>query len=1123
MGSNNLIMTESKNDYLDSNISFIDKEEYDAIKDHLKDIIAEIYPNKERLDIKEIFNVLKLFEEKNLIELKELDESLELFINQYDSEIQDVSLDDICSLIQSFIPQPEKDISLYDSDSELSFSSDNHMKSNTKEVDKSKEEFHIPAAIDKNQNSNIENNNENKNSIDSNKNVNNTNNNNTNNNNDNNNDNKITDNNNNISDKDKDKIVFDIDNDNFSIDLNDDNNLIPPSESSANENSELLFGSFGKDSTMPYTSSSDNLKIIKLDKYSTSDILNISNLLDAEAQSLHTDSIFNTDNIKDRKRTSRRSSRRNTISENNNYNNNVESVTDISSIKLDSDNTEKYFKELATMLRQNLIKSMANCQNLCNDLKLRDKTIKGLKTEIDELKKNFEESNKKLRSSEREINIMKQRETQFMENIKEYSEKELEQQKNASNLITKYNKLEKQYNNQQTELNLIHDRSQRHLSELKQKEEELKVALEEVNKARDGMKIEEGKQNEMKKRLKEYEKQLKTIPTEIKEEIENNDLKWEQKVKEQKDFYEEQFMQLQEEIEKKSREEDELIRRNKELLIQIEALSSQINDLKAERDLDLSLSQSMNGSVGAMKNLNVELSNALAMDQEKDKKIEENIIEIQNLKDKCQLLEEDLKNIQKDNDELIKRESQWKKEQSDNIMIIKEYLKPQIEEHKANEAILKNTIEELNNELNDLKDNIDAKVQELLLKEKEEMIKELGLNGQMNNINTFAYMVNDAVQTSGDMKDIIKQLEKSIEDFDDMNNQFMENKLKPPPEYHIDNNVFDEGKKEYDDHDISIDQSELIIADENNLDSEVPVISCNISIMEEDLAKLNEKNKLDRIPEELLNSNNQMDLIANSLPEMNFVENKNNDEDNDNNILNENLEKVEEEKNENDIIINSNEENNNNKEEESSNKNNENDNDNNDNNNDNDNDINDINDNNDNDNKIETQPIPNDKITSLINQEKNINKKDSFDPNIPILDRLDTKTSDDKLDNSVTKQEENIDELLNQPLTLTNENNENDDNNKDKLLLDTSIPNHSLVLSNSNNMNQIETLSPSSQKKRSTKALISFIFFQSFIIFITAISVVLIVEKMLGIRIIMKFVDIFLEDEHLIKDEGSPS
>jgi len=71
------------------------------------------------------------------------------------------------------------------------------------------------------------------------------------------------------------------------------------------------------------------------------------------------------------------------------------------------------------MLRQNLIKSMANCQNLLNDVKSRDHTIKTLKYEIDTLKKNFEDNKKKLNRSEREVTTLKKRETQFLENIKE--------------------------------------------------------------------------------------------------------------------------------------------------------------------------------------------------------------------------------------------------------------------------------------------------------------------------------------------------------------------------------------------------------------------------------------------------------------------------------------------------------------------------------------------------------------------------------------------------------------------------------------------------------------------------------------------------------------------------------
>jgi len=90
----------------------------------------------------------------------------------------------------------------------------------------------------------------------------------------------------------------------------------------------------------------------------------------------------------------------------------------------------------------------------------------------------------------------------------------------------------------------------------------------------------------MKKRLKEYENQLRSIPTEIKEEVENNNLMWEQRLQEQKSIYEEQYEHLRDEIEKKARQEEELLKRNKELLLQIDSLSNQINDLKAEKELE---------------------------------------------------------------------------------------------------------------------------------------------------------------------------------------------------------------------------------------------------------------------------------------------------------------------------------------------------------------------------------------------------------------------------------------------------------------------------------------------------------------------------------------------------------
>jgi len=96
------------------------------------------------------------------------------------------------------------------------------------------------------------------------------------------------------------------------------------------------------------------------------------------------------------------------------------------------------------------------------------------------------------------------------------------------------------------------------------------------------------------KRLKEYEIQLKTIPTEIKEEVGNNNLKWEQILKEQKEIYEEQYKQLQEDIAKKNKKEEELNKRNNELLIQIEILSNQINEIKADQDYEYAFKNIIN-------------------------------------------------------------------------------------------------------------------------------------------------------------------------------------------------------------------------------------------------------------------------------------------------------------------------------------------------------------------------------------------------------------------------------------------------------------------------------------------------------------------------------------------------
>jgi len=818
-----------------------------------------------------------------------------------------------------------------------------------------------------------------------------------------------------------------------SVDSNQNNitTIINPSETSDNEN--YIFDSYGKESTIPYTSSSDDLRILKLDKQSSSDIINFSNFSDEEDNSLQSESIYK-DNTKEN------TTKKNSSVHKKPLDDNFEIITDISSIKIDSDNTEKYFKELAFLFRQNLKKSMDNCKNLCNDLKLRDVTIKSLKSEMEELKKNYDEKNKKLSRSEKEISTLKQREAKFLENIKELSDKELEQKKNASSLKTKYNMLEKQYNNQQTELSKVHECSQRHLNELKHKEEELKVALEEVDKCRDEIKIEEEKQFEMKKRLKEYESQLKTIPIENKDELKNNDLKWQSILKEQEDLFKEKFEELQDEIIKKNKEEEELVKRNNELLIQIENLSNQINDMKAERELELSLSQSLNGSNGMLKNLNVELNNALTIDQEKDKKIEENMEEIKNLSEKCQILEKEIEAIKNEKQLLIEKEKEWNTEKEENIMLITEFLEPNLKKYMDNEVILKNTIEELNKEILDLKENMNIEVQKLVQKSKEEMINEQNENNKANNIKSIVCMVNDAVQTTGDMKEMITQIEKGLDDFDKINNELINEQLESPLEFHINKNRID-----YNDQDVSLDQSELIIADVNNLDSEVPVISCNISIIDDDLAKLNEKtNNINEMGEEVLNNKNIDNLMVDTLSELNNFVSQNQNVNETLLVLKGNqISNLNENENDNNIIINNNV------------------------------DINEVKQINDEEqNLISDKYITNDLI-----------EDDSSKPNIPIIDRHDTKN----------------------------------ENGKDEKIIDSTSIHLASPYIKSNK------ISPYKRRKYDSKTILSFIFLQSFIIFSTAVSVILTIEKMLGIRIIMKFVDTFLENEHYIKEESSPS
>jgi len=255
-----------------------------------------------------------LFDEKKIIELKreEFGDSIEALVNQYDSELQDVSLSDICNLILAFIPGENIDLSTYDS--ELSFISDINMKLNPNIVDESKEEIHV-LSVESNQNNiNIHSFNENMNEEDkSNSNLNNEKSGDNSNINKNIN-NKVNKNNKNPHENNYDKVI--------------------PSEGSLNEN--FTFESYGKESNMPYSSSSDDLRIIKLDKQSASDIINFSNLLDAEAQSLMTDSI-----LKDNSKEKSKMANKNNSKRKSNLDDNFEAIADISSLKFDTDNTEK--------------------------------------------------------------------------------------------------------------------------------------------------------------------------------------------------------------------------------------------------------------------------------------------------------------------------------------------------------------------------------------------------------------------------------------------------------------------------------------------------------------------------------------------------------------------------------------------------------------------------------------------------------------------------------------------------------------------------------------------------------------------------------------------------------------
>ncbi|KAG4093387.1 hypothetical protein H8356DRAFT_546486 [Neocallimastix lanati (nom. inval.)] len=314
----------------------------------------------------------------------------------------------------------------------------------------------------------------------------------------------------------------------------------------------------------------------------------------------------------------------------------------------------------------------------------------------------------------------------------------------------------------------------------------------------------------------------------------------------------------------------------------------------------------------------------------------------------------------------------------------------------------------------------------------------------------------------------------------------------------------------YNDYVLSLDQSDLIIADENYLDSEVPVISCNISIIGDDLAKLNEKNnkKLDVVTEEIL-LDNEMDIIENSSSELKFI---NNQDINNNNgtpliVKKDNSKDPIEIANKHENATKDKKEDNNKDRSKNKNK---------------------------NKNKIDNENIdenedkniimknnfkikeanqsnnenfntyPKEGIKSVVNQKDDFTKIDSSDPNIPIPDRLDSKITNNK-DDYIIKKSEGQEVIKNSLNKTTN-----------------SVNQDSVTTSSTASHNKNKHIIHK-KKKYDSKTIFSFIFLQSFIIFATAISVILTIEKMLGIRIIMKFVDIFLEDEHYIKEESSPS
>ena len=344
-----------------------------------------------------------------------------MLVNQYDTELQDVSLSDICNIILTFIPDDSKDLSMYDS--EFSILSNVNMKLKPNTIYESNEEYNEPT-VDSNQtnsdihnyigesdnddnnflndankinsknnensnkdsiynknintgmninnnkidnnngddnneinntnnntkkknkkniknknkkisnidNSNIDNSNKNKkDSNENNSNKNDSNNNDSNKNDDNKNDDNKNDSNNNDNDSNNNDSNK---NDDYKNDSNNNEVIVSTvnntSEPSLNE--IFTYTSSGKDS-IPYSSDSDDLRIMKLNKQSITDIINFFNSVNAEVQTLLTYSATNGKN----KQTNRKSIsvRRSSTNDNANI------ITDISSIQFDTDNTKK--------------------------------------------------------------------------------------------------------------------------------------------------------------------------------------------------------------------------------------------------------------------------------------------------------------------------------------------------------------------------------------------------------------------------------------------------------------------------------------------------------------------------------------------------------------------------------------------------------------------------------------------------------------------------------------------------------------------------------------------------------------------------------------------------------------